>query len=201
MKTRSVVPMRIAKIGYIAMSAVFCLAGIILLVFPEISATGVVTFLGIVMMVFGAIKLVGYFSRDLYRLAFQYDLQFGILWLILGIVTLIRPGNVLSFLCVSLGICMVADCLFKGKVARDAQAFGLRSWWLLFLLAIPAGLIGLLLILCPAQAVRAIMTLLGISLLIQRLLNLCVAVTMVKIVKNQMPDHMEQDFCDFTEKQ
>lgn len=200
MKMRSVVPMRIAKTGYIAISIIFCVCGVFLFLFPEISVPVVVTFLGITMMIFGLIKLIGYFSRDLYRLAFQYDLQFGILWLVVGIVTLIRPGNAIGFLCISLGICMVTDCLFKGKVAKDARTFGLHSWWLIFLLAVPAGLIGLLLILCPTQAVRAAMMLLGLSLFAQGILNLCVAVTMVKIVKNQIPDRMEQDFCDFTEK-
>ena len=200
MKMRSIAPMRVAKIGYITISAVFCLWGSFVLLFPEILAPIMTQVLGITMMVFGVIKLVGYFSRDLYRLAFQYDLQFGILWLVLGAITLIRPGNVLAFLSISLGICMVADCLFKGKVAWEARDFGLRSWWLIFLLAVPAGFIGLLLILCPAQAVRTMTVLLGISLLTQGILNLCVAITMVKIVKYQMPDRMEQDFCDFTEK-
>lgn len=200
MKMRSVVSMRIAKIGYAVISAVFCLAGIFLLLFPETSTSMMVLFLGIAMTVFGIVKLVGYFSRDLYRLAFQYDLQFGILWLALGIAALIRPDNVVDFLGVSLGICAVTDCLFKGKVAWEAKSFGLRSWWLIFLLAIPAGLIGLLLLLCPAKAVQAMTMLLGLSLFAQGVLNLCTAVTMVKIVKNQMPDHIEPEFWDVTEK-
>ena len=199
MKMRSVVPMRIAKIGYIAISIMFCAAGVWMLICPSVVAGIMGAFLGSLMIVFGLIKLTGYFSRDLYRLAFQYDLQFGILWLVLGSAALIRSGSVLDFLCISLGICIVADCLFREKTAWEAKAFGLHSWWLVFLLAVPAGLLGLLLILCPTNSVFAV-RLLGISLMVQGVLYFCVAVTMVKIVKNQMPDRMERDLCDFMEK-
>ena len=38
MENRSVTPMRIAKTGYIVMSAVFCAAGVLFIVLPEQAA-------------------------------------------------------------------------------------------------------------------------------------------------------------------
>ena len=38
MKTRSTLPMQVAKYGYIAISIVFCLAGLALIIFPAPSA-------------------------------------------------------------------------------------------------------------------------------------------------------------------
>ena len=113
---RSVTPMRAAKIGYIVMSALFCLLGIALLFTPDASALWLGRLLGIGMIVFGAVKLVGYFSRDLFRLAFQYDLAFGVLLMVLGIVTLSHPGDAMSFLCVMFGIPVLADGLFKIQI-------------------------------------------------------------------------------------
>ena len=90
---RSVVPMKTAKIGYLVIAVLFCVLGIVLIAAPGTSVVWLGRLLGIGMIVFGAIKLVGYFSRDLFRLAFQYDLAFGILLIALGIVTLARKGN------------------------------------------------------------------------------------------------------------
>ena len=68
--------MRAAKVGYIVMSALFCVLGAVLLIWPDVSVRWIGRLLGIGMLIFGAVKLVGYFSRDLFRLAFQYDLAF-----------------------------------------------------------------------------------------------------------------------------
>ena len=130
MDMRSVAPMKTAKIGYIVMSVLFCVLGVVLLFTPGVSALWIGRLLGIGLILFGAIKLVGYFSRDLFRLAFQYDLAFGLLLMVLGIVTLSHPGDALSFLCVMFGIPVLADGLFKIQIAVDARRFGIPQWWL-----------------------------------------------------------------------
>lgn len=194
MKLRSVLPMKIAKYGYIVISAVFCIVGILFIVLPEPAVRTIELFIGISMIVFGAVKLVGYFSKDLYRLAFQYDFQFGILMLFLGIIALIKPGNVINFICISLGICILADCLFKAKIAFEAKQFGIREWWLTLVLAVITGIIGIVLTFRPSEAVHAIMIMLGISLLAEGILNLSVACSLVKIVKHQKPDVIDVDY-------
>ena len=132
---RSVVPMKTAKIGYLVISVLFCVLGIVLIAAPGTSVVWLGRLLGIGMIVFGAIKLVGYFSRDLFRLAFQYDLAFGILLIALGIVTLARPGGAMSFLCIVFGIPVLADGLFKIQISLDAKRFGIEKWWAVLLLA------------------------------------------------------------------
>ena len=71
---RSVVPMRVAKLGYIALSSLMCAFGLTLMIWPGISLKVFALCAGITLIAFGVIKVVGYLSRDLYRLAFQYDL-------------------------------------------------------------------------------------------------------------------------------
>ena len=151
------------------------------------------------MMVFGIIKLVGYYSKDLFRLAFQYDFQFGILLIILGLLTLFRPGNIMNFISISFGVCMIADSLFKAKIAFDAKQFGVHEWWLTLSLSILTGLAGLLLAFRPSEAVSVIMTLLGVSLLTEGILNLSVAISLVKIVNNQMPDVIDVEYYETEE--
>lgn len=199
MKNRSVTPMRIAKTGYIIMSAVFCVVGVLFIALPAQSAVVIGRALGIAMVVFGIIKLVGYFSRDLFRLAFQYDLEFGILLIALGVISLLRTGNVMDFICVTMGVAILADGLFKIQISVDARRFGIPSWWTVLLLAIIAGGVGLLLIFRPWESVQVLTVLLGIALLAEGILNLCVAVSTVKIVMNQQPDVIETDYYEVRE--
>lgn len=193
MDMRSVAPMKTAKIGYIVMSVLFCVLGVVLLFTPGVSALWIGRLLGIGLILFGAIKLVGYFSRDLFRLAFQYDLAFGLLLMVLGIVTLSHPGDALSFLCVMFGIPVLADGLFKIQIAVDARRFGIPQWWLVLVLAVLTGVIGLLLVLRPTEGAQVLVMLMGVSLLLDGALNLSVALCAVKVVRHQQPDVIETD--------
>ena len=71
--------MRAAKIGYIVMSAALCVLGILLICLPEVFSGLIGVLIGIILIVFGAVRMAGYFSKDLYRLAFQHDLTSGII--------------------------------------------------------------------------------------------------------------------------
>ena len=196
---RSVVPMKTAKIGYFVISALFCVLGVVLMAAPGTSVAWLGRLLGIGMIVFGAVKLVGYFSKDLFRLAFQYDLAFGILLLALGIVTLARPNDTMRFLCVVFGIPVLADGLFKIQISLDARRFGIERWWLVLVLAALTCVIGLLLVIRPSEAARALTVLMGISLLLDGILNMCVAWLCVKIVRNQRPDSIDEEYVDIDE--
>jgi uncharacterized membrane protein HdeD (DUF308 family) len=193
MKMRSVLPMRIAKYGYILVSAVFCIVGLALILLPDAPVDSLGKFFGIAMMIFGGVKLVGYFSKDLFRLAFQYDLEFGILMIALGVITLFRHGIRMDFICISLGICIFADSLFKVKIALEAKRFGVRVWWLTLLFAVLTAVVGTLLVFRPSESVGALIILLGIGLLAEGILGLSVAISLVKIVKNQIPDVIAED--------
>lgn len=191
MKNRCTIPMWVAKAGYIVMSLVFCGAGVLFIVKPELSAVAISRALGAAMILFGLIKLVGYFSKDLFRLAFQYDLGFGLLLIALGILVLAKPAGVLDFIFVALGIAILADGLFKVQIAVDSKRFGISTWWLTLVLAMVTGVVGLALVFRPWDSARLLTTLLGAALLAEGILNLCVAVSTVKIVDHQRPDVIE----------
>ena len=191
MKNRCTIPMWVAKAGYIVMSLVFCGAGVLFIVKPELSAMVISRALGAAMIVFGLIKLVGYFSKDLFRLAFQYDLGFGLLLIALGILVLAKPAGVLDFIFVALGIAILADGLFKVQIAVDSKRFGIPTWWLTLILAMVTGVVGLALVFRPWDSARLLTALLGAALLAEGILNLCVAVSTVKIVDHQRPDVIE----------
>lgn len=190
---RSTGPLWAVKTGYIVVSALFCVLGVVPFIMAERCVPWIGRALGIGMLVCGAIKLGGYFSKDLFRLAFQYDLAFGILLMAVGIITLCHPREAMTFLCVMFGIPVLADGLFKIQVAVEAKRFGISQWWLVLLLAVLTGVIGLLLVLRPAEGARVMVMLMGASLFLDGALNLSVALCAVKVVGHQQPDVIETD--------
>lgn len=194
-KMRSVAPMRVAKTGYIAVSILLAVLGIVLIAWPTFSVNALGVICGILLILFGGVKLVGYFSKDLYRLAFQYDMPFGILLIILGIIMLIHPGNLASFICVVFGLSVLISSLFNIQTALDAKKFGINQWWLIFALSVIAAVWGLILVFRPSEAADVMAVLLGITLLFESAVNICTVVTSVKIVKNEHPDvYVEEDY-------
>ncbi len=193
MKMRSVMPMRIAKIGYIVMSVLFCAAGILFIAAPELSVSVIGICIGVAMILFGIVRLIGYFSKDLFRLAFQFDLEFGILMIILGVIVLFNPGNLMVFICALLGISILLDGLFKIRIAMDSKRFGIKSWWLILILAVVTGVFGVFLIYDSVIGARALSVLLGLTLLSEGAVNLYTVISTVMIVKNQFPDVIEAD--------
>lgn len=183
--------LRAAKASYITMSAAFCAVGVLLMIFPGVSVSVVGIAAGIMLIVFGLVKLMGYFSKDLYQLAFQFDLAFGVLLIVLGTVILVSPDKALASLCTVLGIAILADGLFKLQSSLDARRFGLSVWGALLALAICAGVIGTFLLLHPSQSARVMMVLMGVGLLFEGLLNLYFALFAVKLRREEQPEVIE----------
>lgn len=192
--------MHVAKIGYVIMSVVFCVVGILFMVWSDVSTVALSYALGGAMIVFGIIKIVGYFSKDLFRLAFQYDLELGIVLTVLGVIVLTKPFDVMNFIFIAMGIAILTDSLFKARIAYDAKRFGITVWWVILALAIVSGVIGVMLIVRPWESAKMLTTLLGISLLSDGVLNLCVAISTVKIIKNQYPDVIEADYYEMEDE-
>lgn len=191
---RSIAPMRAAKAGYLVISAALCVLGVLLIAIPDFSAALLGVICGILLIVFGCVKLVGYFSKDLYRLAFQYDLALGILLIALGAVMLARPGSLMNFTCIALGLFILEDGLFKLQIALEAKRFGIGKWWLILGLALVAGGLGFLLLFRPGEGSRLLMVVLGITLLAEGILNFSTMLTAVKIIKHQRPDVIEAEY-------
>lgn len=196
---RSTAPMQLAKIGYIIVSLALCALGIMLIAVPEFSISVLGIICGVILIVFGIIRVVGYFSKDLYRLAFQYDLVFGILLIAIGVLMLVNPGSLMNFICITLGLFILADSLYKIRIAIDSKKFGIRAWWLILILAIVAGEFGLVLMFRPGESRNLLAVLLGITMLAEGILNFSTVITAVKIIKHQRPDGIEIDYYDESE--
>lgn len=196
MRIRSSAPVRAAKTGYIVTSILLCLIGVLFIFFPHAGAMWLGTVCGIVLVVSGVIRIMGYFSRDLYRLAFQYDLEFGILLMIIGVLILLRGSGFMKLVSIILGIMVISDGLIKIRISRDAHRFGIARWWLILLLALVTCLAGAIMIFLPAEGSMLLSIWIGVSLLSEGIMNLIVAICTVKVVENQKADIIEGDYIE-----
>lgn len=194
---RSVRGMKTAKISYIVISVLFGALGISLLVMPQIIFPVLAEVFGALLIVFGAVKLIGYFSRDLFRLAFQHDLALGLLLIALGMITILKTDQLMVFISIVTGIYVLADGLLKIQTAFDARIFGIEGWWLILAAAVLAGFAGGVLIFRPYKGAEFLTMMLGICFLTEGILNLITVLTAVKIIGHQRPDRI--DVTDMTE--
>lgn len=139
---------KIACTGYILISIVFYIAGFLCIIFPDFIQSYEIILAGIILITYGIIKIIAYFSKDLYCLAFQYDFACGIFLIVLGITTLCigKRFKTSSFLTM-LGILILLDSLLSIQTALDSRRFGLSAWKYILLVSIVSGTFGVIVIL------------------------------------------------------
>lgn len=189
-----------AKIGSICISLLLCGLGVALLIYPEVSLAVLTRVIGIIFICYGAFKLIGYFSKDLFRLAFQFDLAFGLLLIAAGILLLARPQRMVSLFGFLIGILVLTDGLFKIQTALDARRFGLRTWWLILIFAVLSSAAGLMLMCDPLFGANLLMVFAGFCLIAEGILNLCVAISAVRITKQRDKDSIDVEYYIHTDE-
>lgn len=172
--------LRKVKILYSLLAAAQIILGICLLVCPENFYMKICKLLGGLLIVYGIVKIISYFTKDRYQLAFQFDLAMGTFSLILGIFLTGLSGKMFSLFPTLIGILILTDAVFKVQTSWDARCFGMNKWWFILIIALLAGAAGLLLIAHSLDTVEFIMLLTGINLITDGFLNLWGVVYTVK---------------------
>lgn len=170
-----------AKILHIAISICMILIGFTMILYPRFTVMTLATIVGALTLTTGILKLISYFAKDTYNLAFQFDLALGIFFCIIGAVLLIHPEDLVGFLPIVLGFIILIDGTLKIQTALDARIFGLTKWWFIIVLAALTSIIGIFLILKPFDAVALLMIYMGIGLVMDGIQNLCITAYTVRL--------------------
>ena len=96
---------------------------------------------GIVIIVYGIIKVFSYFSKDLLRLAYQHDLAIGLIAIILGFLVLFWKLDYKSTIVRLVSVFLIFDSALKVQTAIESKKVGINSWVLLLVLSI-IGIVG-----------------------------------------------------------
>lgn len=178
---------RTAKVGCTAASALVGALGVLLICRPALSQFGAGV-MGAALIAFGGMRLIGYFSGDIYRLAFQFDRGLGAMWMALGVLVLAGLWRHQYVLSAVMGVAIMADGMFGAQTAMDARRFGLASWWSIMALALLAGILGAALALRPMWGAYRLAETLGAALLDEAALGACTTLCAVKVPRRRSGD-------------
>lgn len=178
-----------ARNGYILISVVFYIAGLLHMVWHRASPLMCCMAGGVILIVYGMIKITGYLSDDLYCLAFQYDLGCGLFLVVTGILVLACNMRIWQYFSRGLGFLILLDSLMKMQMSRDAREFGLKSWNLILAFAVVAGSFGVLIAAKLFQDETILRVITGCGLLAEGALNHLVVKDAVYVTKRHaLPD-------------
>lgn len=168
------------KRTYILLCLIFVLSGICMIIYPVLFAYAICYVLGGICVLYGIMRLVGYFSKDLYKIAFQFDLALGIASVILGCALIFCSKEILSFIPLIIGVFTLISAALKIQSAFDAKKFGLKKWWVLLVFSLLTLGLGLFLIVCPFKSMALLIVMLGITLMTDGIQSLFLILYTVK---------------------
>ena len=84
---------------------------------PQLGLRTLCVVYGVFLIVYGVTKLSGYFAKDLFQLAFQFDLALGIVSIVLGIIIIEKSEYIIEILSTAIGIFMLVDAALKIQTA------------------------------------------------------------------------------------
>lgn len=163
--------LKVARYGYLLISLLFCLSAFAYQLIPARSPAVTCWVSGGILIAYGVIRVLGFFSEDLYCLAFRYDLACGLLLMVLGIVVWIKGDSSYLYLVPGLGWIALLDSFLKIQMSKEAKDFGLPQWKILLLLAVLTALSSFLLVINGFPGPQVTDLLVSYTLLLEGIMN------------------------------
>lgn len=159
------------RMGAIAVSCCMLALGILMILWPDISALTVCILLGIFCIVAGAYAIVRYFKLGVAGIFFRSDLTFGIFSILLGLLLLMHPYGGVTFLPIAVGFFMIIGSVVDIQVSVEMHRLQFRNWGLTLALGIVNIIFAFLLLINPFQGAAVLMVFVGVSLIIDSIQN------------------------------
>lgn len=176
--------------GAIAVSVCMLVLGIVMLIWPEISAMTVCVILGVLCALAGIYKLVRYFRLGFAGVFFRFDLGAGILYILAGLLLLLHPQDAVTILPMAAGIYILFGSVMDIQVAVEMHRFGLGNWLLSLILGIVNTLLGFYLLFNPFTGASALMMAVGICLIIGSIQSLYSIFSITKVIRECKKDRI-----------
>lgn len=168
-------------------SAIIIFLGVGLIVRPQVSALIVCYIMGCIILAAGIIKIICYIERNYLIIPFYHELAYGMLDIVISIILFLHPHDAIIFLPVIAGIIIIIDSILKLQTATSLKRVGMPSWITILILAVCEMLFGIMLAINPFEGLNTLMILLGITLVIDGVENLCTIASITKYIRKREP--------------
>lgn len=158
-------------LNFILSAICYVALGIALIVWPAASINVFCYVLGGVTAAYGLWQIYRFISHREERYA-TLSLMVGIVALALGICFFVKPELFVSILPFILGLYLIFDGVVKLQAAIDIKKEGYQKWGILLLLAVLMIALGVVILLNPFQSAQALITFIGICMLLDGVINL-----------------------------
>lgn len=174
----------------IVVNSCILVLGLVMVIWPGISALAVCYILGALCLVAGAYELARYFNLGLAGIFFKFDLMAGIISILLGVLLLIHPNGALVFLPIAASIYILTGGVLDIQTGVEMRRYGVASWWLSAVMGIVDIIFAFFLFLDPFDGASALIIFAGISLLVSSLENFYTIYLISKAIKSHWDDHI-----------
>ena len=152
-------------------SIIFAILGIILIANPEETVKVISYILGAGLIIVGIFQILNYIKMNGQSDLYNYHLIYGIMTIVIGIITIIYSATIGSIFRIIIGIWIIIAGVTKFQLAFNLR--GIDSKWIVVLLSsIISIILGVLIILNPFSTVMTITVISGIILFITEICNL-----------------------------
>lgn len=192
-------------------NAIYIILGIVLLVFPEATATTFCYVIGIAAIVIGAFTILIYLFREVQKNYYRNDFVIGSMEMLLGAVVLYKAELVVSLIPYILGILIVFSGILKLQTTIDIRRMRIGTELVFFILSMVGIVWGVVMIVDPFRtfmedqmlATKLLFILIGIGLLFSGISDTIATLYMGRVMRvyAKQTSPMEQEIREITDKE
>lgn len=109
-------------------SIIFALFGIVLIIKPTETVTAISYAFGIMFILIGLIKIINYVqNKETYNF-YNYDIAYGIIAIILGVVTIVYSNQIGAFFRILIGLWIIYSSIIRVNLALKLKSIGDNVW-------------------------------------------------------------------------
>ncbi|MBR1759526.1 MAG: DUF308 domain-containing protein [Lachnospiraceae bacterium] len=160
------------KVTHYLSALLLVAAGVILVIWPEMTLTTICMVIGGIVAAVGVFYIIAYFVRDRLKSILGMDLVLGLLITAVGILILTHTKTVISMIPVIFGVVLLISSLVKVQTAVDMKRLHVKRWWITLLFAVMTIILAVVLIRNPFEAMATLMVYVGICFIVDGILTL-----------------------------
>ncbi len=166
--------MMLKKTGWVSIleSIIFAILGIILVCRPEGTVKMITWILGTIFIVIGLTKIIAYFNSKGKNDFFNYDLVYGLMAIVIGIIAMVYMNIIGTIFRIIIGVWIIYTSFVRINSAIQIKRLGSRVWMYGLILAIVMFLCGVYVIVNSGAIVVTIGTIMIIYSVIDIIENI-----------------------------
>ena len=149
-------------------SLIFALIGLIMIFYPDTTMQVMSTVLGIFFIIVGVIKVINYFVSKGNSTFFTNDIAWGLIAIIIGLVTMVYSSTIESIFRIMIGIWIIYSGFTRLSLSFKLKGVNDKVWTLVLILAVLMVIGGLYVTFYPG----ALIVTLGVIILIYAIMDL-----------------------------